>query len=206
MGDILSSHQANQTTKNFQATSQSGTASSIEKQGKGAANAVGNGISLVLNTGGNKVSSKNSKATAKPARANGTSGATSPSASGSDTSKTTGSGAINVSIAQSDSGAIQAGTSVSLASIGAIKDANDNIVSLAEHALQQGASVAALAIPTYAAAEVAGNAINPQPVVVETGGGTDTGFSGNTSKILIGLSVVGFALTLGMFFKRRGRA
>ncbi|HWC61738.1 MAG TPA: hypothetical protein VHC44_18765 [Verrucomicrobiae bacterium] len=216
MGDLATSKKNSQSTSNQQVgvngTGASGASGTI---GKGAAQAVSGGISLVFNTGGNKISSKDTVGNAstgknKPVKGKTTAPAdASPpapagSSGGANSASNQAGGNIAVSIQQTDQGAVQAGTDVSLAALEVAKQANDallqsntNSATLASLALQAGADVAAVAIPTYAAQEIAGNAINPQPVTESVTP------SSNTNKILIGLFVIGLVVSVGFALKHK---
>jgi hypothetical protein len=209
MGDIGSSHTASQHTENFQSGADNGgVASSVRSIGKGGSFAAGNGISLVLNTGGNKTTATKSKGGKKGRAGRGgtpapaSAGDVTPPASGgggTDSQNVSGSGDIKVNISQTDQGAVQAGENVSLAAIDAIKSANEASLSLAQSALQTGADVAAVAIPTYAAAEIAGQAINPQPI--DQSQSQTTAQPGN-KKTLVWVAVIAGAVMIGIFARK----
>jgi hypothetical protein len=214
MGDIGSSHSATQKTVNQQVgVNGAGASGSSGTLGKNAALASGSGISLSFNTGGNKISTKQNKGQSKGGGGGkgggiggkaGHGGAAGPaSASGADAASNQAGGNINVQLQQTDQGAIASGTSVSLAALQLAASANDallqsntNAVTLAAHALQAGADVAAVAIPTYAAQEIASNAINPGPTVIDTGGGQGQPAGISKNEILIGVAAIAAALLL----------
>jgi hypothetical protein len=205
MGDIASSHSATQNTTNQQiGVNGAGASASGGTLGKKAVQASGAGISLSFDTGNNKISAPK-KVNAGGGHKNGA--AASPGASIADNSSASNQagGNIAVTIAQTDQGSVAAGENVSLAALHLAQSANDallqsntNATTLAAAALQTGADVAAVAVPTYAAAEIASNAINP-PTVIDTGGAP--GASPSNTGLIIG--VVGIALSLALLMKKK---
>lgn len=179
MGDIASSHSATQNTTNQQVgvngAGASGASGSLRK---GAIQTLNGGISLSFNTGNNKISASSKKISgggskgknknktrvadvaASPVAAPGSIADNSNSAQ-TDTASNQAGGNIGVTIAQTDQGSVAAGENVSLAALQLAQSANDallqsntNAVTLAATALQTGADVASVAIPTYAASEI----------------------------------------------------
>ena len=226
MGNLATSQKTSQATTNqqvgVQGTAASGASGTI---GKGAAQAVGGGISLVFNTGNNKITSKDTvgnSAAAKPKGKKGKAAAAIPTATtipastpgAADDSANSASnqagGNIAVHIEQTDQGAVQAGTSVSLASLALAQHANDallqsntNAVTLAALALQAGEDVAAVAIPTYAA-----NAIVDRPADlagIQAGtdqAGIEAGVPTNNTAIIF--AVVAISISLALTLGKKG--
>jgi hypothetical protein len=218
MGNLATSAQNSQKTVNQQVGVNGAGASGASASGnvgKGGAQAVGNGISLVFNTGNNKIAPTGGGSGVARTRNNGApltpAPAPAPAVGSGNNPANQASGNIAVQISQTDQGSVQAGATVSLAALTLANAANDallqsntNATTLAEHALQAGADVAAVAIPTYAAGEIASNAINP-PTIIDSGGG---GYGAPAPAISTGeiLAGVGILAALYVFFGKKRAA
>lgn len=217
MGNIAQSSSLAQTTKNFQSTTQYGNATSTELTGKGASNAVNGGISLIFNNGGNKVTA--TKSTTKAAKsikgvtkstpvnsgsiASDSIGMASPVPNGGGGSSPLvgGTGNVDVSISSPDASAVTSLADVTNEALGVVGQAVTGLSSVASQSLLAGTQTAALAIPTYAADEVAGQQQQPSEIFVGSGSGSPT--STLDSPILWGIGAVAIGLTLAWILRNK---
>lgn len=186
---------ATQTTNNNQATGGNDVLAVTGANAKrGGAIAAPGGVSIVLNTGGNKIKSSKGSADAGGKRGKG---GKAGSASGNDAYR--GSGDVTINTTVTDEGAIAHLSEIADHSIEALGYIAHDASANAGQVAQAGADFAAIAFPTGAALQVAGNLLNPQ--LINDGGGDQQPpplLTDNEKTILI---LVGIGLSLWLLLE-----